>query len=336
MTAIEPTAVRQAGAIAFRKREHRDLEILLVRPSNGHREWLFPKGHIEQDESETDAALRELREEAGISGRLIGAVDQVARFPSNQEQVAVRFYVIEALTEEEPAESREHTWLPLTLAAEALTHDHNRLLLSEALPIIDGCLSVEGDNTFRQFMLAELDHTTDSFNKSEEDGERRAKFFLTLVAGAGAVLAYLLGDASHYQPNKVSWPLILVLVALLLLGHFVTLRVITRNKRSDEYKGHLRRMRRWFTPNSSDPRRAWVAFDPFAKAKGNDRGLSYWGPKTGGWLEVLLLVNAILAGVLVGALVDTDSWPLEAAVSAAGGLLAWLLLVANANRIAAR
>jgi hypothetical protein len=50
---------------------------------------------------------------------------------------------------------------------------------------------------------------------------------------------------------------------------------------------------------------------------------------------VLVLVNAILAGVLVEALVDTDSGVVEAAVSTGGALVEWLLMVANTNRLIA-
>ena len=48
-----------------------------------------------------------------------------------------------------------------------------------------------------------------------------------------------------------------------------------------------------------------------------------------------MLVIAILACVLVGALVDTDSLLVEAAVSPGVALVAWLLMVANTNRLIA-
>jgi 8-oxo-dGTP pyrophosphatase MutT (NUDIX family) len=325
---------RQAGAIAFRKRLG-VTEVVLVRPSSGQAEWLFPKGHIEPGEAEAQTAMRELREEAGVVGSLVGAVDLVSRFESKGERVAVRFYVAEAVRIRPPKEQRAHTWLPLALAAEAL-HEHNRRILAEALPIIEGHLTHtgRGDEAFQQFLLAELQHTTESFIKSEEDGEHRAKFFLTLVAGAGAVLAFVLGDRTAYQPDQIAWPVVLVLVALLAVGNFVLRRIAKRNKTTDEYKEHLRRMRGWFTPNRHDPRRAWVAFDPFREPEA--REFSYWGPKTGGWVEMVLLVNAMLAGILVGALVPTSDWLQEGLVAAAGAIVTWVVLVGREERVAGK
>ena len=44
---------------------HENKVLLLKYKGGGH--WDFPKGHIENNESETETALRELKEETGIS-----------------------------------------------------------------------------------------------------------------------------------------------------------------------------------------------------------------------------------------------------------------------------
>lgn len=54
---------RSAGAVLFSNNE--DPEFLLLHYTAGH--WDFPKGNIEQNESETQAAIREIREETGIT-----------------------------------------------------------------------------------------------------------------------------------------------------------------------------------------------------------------------------------------------------------------------------
>jgi 8-oxo-dGTP pyrophosphatase MutT (NUDIX family) len=55
---------RSAGFVVFRRQAGRRLYLLLQ-----HRDgrWDFPKGNIERGETTKDAALRELREETGIS-----------------------------------------------------------------------------------------------------------------------------------------------------------------------------------------------------------------------------------------------------------------------------
>ena len=44
-------------------------EVLLIAPRPGR--WQLPKGHVEPGEAPTDAAAREVREETGVSGRVL-------------------------------------------------------------------------------------------------------------------------------------------------------------------------------------------------------------------------------------------------------------------------
>ena len=55
---------KSCGAIVYRK-FHGNTEILLIKHVNsGH--WSFPKGHVEEGETEEETALREVKEETGI------------------------------------------------------------------------------------------------------------------------------------------------------------------------------------------------------------------------------------------------------------------------------
>lgn len=68
------TPVPAVGVICFR-----DDEVLLIRrgkpPLLG--EWSLPGGRIEPGERAVDAALRELREETGVSAEILGLVDVI-------------------------------------------------------------------------------------------------------------------------------------------------------------------------------------------------------------------------------------------------------------------
>ncbi|MGE5445094.1 MAG: NUDIX hydrolase [Ignavibacteriales bacterium] len=64
-----------AGGVAFRKKENR-IEVVIVSIGNDHR-WQLPKGIINTDESAESAAMREVREEAGVETEMIGAIDKV-------------------------------------------------------------------------------------------------------------------------------------------------------------------------------------------------------------------------------------------------------------------
>jgi ADP-ribose pyrophosphatase YjhB (NUDIX family) len=56
----EPTA----GGIIFRRKNERDIEILLIQDAKNR--WTIPKGHIEEGESAKETAEREIREETGL------------------------------------------------------------------------------------------------------------------------------------------------------------------------------------------------------------------------------------------------------------------------------
>ncbi|HET6202710.1 MAG TPA: NUDIX domain-containing protein [Planctomycetota bacterium] len=57
-------AVRAAGVVVFTGPPGRERFLLLRNPL--HREWGFPKGHLEEGEEDLAGALREAREETGI------------------------------------------------------------------------------------------------------------------------------------------------------------------------------------------------------------------------------------------------------------------------------
>lgn len=54
---------KSCGAIVYKK-ENNELKFLLVLQTNGH--YSFPKGHIEENESEVETAIREIKEETNI------------------------------------------------------------------------------------------------------------------------------------------------------------------------------------------------------------------------------------------------------------------------------
>ncbi len=63
-----------AGGVAYRKSEGRT-EIALIL-TNPERRWQLPKGIIDEGETEEQAALREVREEAGIETEVVAPLDR--------------------------------------------------------------------------------------------------------------------------------------------------------------------------------------------------------------------------------------------------------------------
>lgn len=125
------TVLEQAGAIAVNLsvEPNRFLVVTARRDPNC---WVFPKGTVEPGETNEDAALRELEEEAGVSGVPLGVVGDVT-FSRENDELHVTYYVVHAYTEGESREGRELAWLPYDEARERLSFETARELLDKAL-----------------------------------------------------------------------------------------------------------------------------------------------------------------------------------------------------------
>lgn len=86
-----------AGCVCYRHRADGELEVLLIKDSYGN--WGFPKGHLEAGEASREAAVRECREETGLT-RLevidtLGTVDWYFRFRDTLVHKFCDFYLVE-------------------------------------------------------------------------------------------------------------------------------------------------------------------------------------------------------------------------------------------------
>jgi 8-oxo-dGTP pyrophosphatase MutT (NUDIX family) len=108
----------EAGALAVRGTGTQRL-LLLVTAKRDASQWIFPKGHIERGESSEDAALRELREEAGVSGTIRAPVG-VLSFEFARQTVRVQYFLVDAANEGTPQEGRQLRWVTLAEARKML------------------------------------------------------------------------------------------------------------------------------------------------------------------------------------------------------------------------
>ncbi|HEY0782722.1 MAG TPA: NUDIX hydrolase [Thermoanaerobaculia bacterium] len=78
-----------------------EARILLISTQNGRR-WQLPKGHIEEGETAEQAAVREVREETGVTGRVVAPLSPVEYwyFEKGQRRVhkKVDYYLLEYLS----------------------------------------------------------------------------------------------------------------------------------------------------------------------------------------------------------------------------------------------
>ena len=122
--------IQQAGAVTFRITGGAH-EILLVRARKNPEHWIFPKGHIEPGESSEAAAIRELREEAGVLGEIVEPLG-VIEFRYRSDTVRVQYYLCRFRDQIDAGEGREMQWCSLERAIELLPFPDMRDLVRKA------------------------------------------------------------------------------------------------------------------------------------------------------------------------------------------------------------
>ena len=125
--------VRAAGCVVWR-RHGDDVEVLVVhRPR--YDDWSFPKGKLDPGETDQQCALREVREETGLSGRLGPELAATRYADHHGRPKVVRYWSLEVDGGrfEPNDEVDEVRWLPAPQAEALLTYDHDRSVLASFL-----------------------------------------------------------------------------------------------------------------------------------------------------------------------------------------------------------
>ena len=108
---------------------------LLVQSSRDPSHWVLPKGHIDPGETAEEAAVREVREEAGVVGEIVSelGVDSYSLSGSLPEEEVRALYFLMRFAGEVPAdEDRALRWLDLEEARRTLSFEGSRALLEKA------------------------------------------------------------------------------------------------------------------------------------------------------------------------------------------------------------
>lgn len=123
--------IRQSGAIVVRL-DQEEPRVLLVTAKRNPDRWIFPKGHVEKNETAEEAALREAREEAGVTARCVGPAGALEyRFLGAGFRVE---YFLALLKREAgpPEKGRSRSWCSYDEAMQRLRFKNTRKLLRKA------------------------------------------------------------------------------------------------------------------------------------------------------------------------------------------------------------
>ncbi|WP_428325467.1 bis(5'-nucleosyl)-tetraphosphatase [Nitrosopumilus sp.] len=130
---IEETS---AGIVLFRKEDSKNLFLLLHYPS-GH--WDFVKGKMEKGESTHETAIRETKEETGITdAKFLDGFEEWIEYNFQYQKELVHkkvvFFLAETTTKEVNIshEHLDYTWMDYNTAMEKTTFDNAKTVLTKA------------------------------------------------------------------------------------------------------------------------------------------------------------------------------------------------------------
>ena len=131
-----------AGGVVVRTVDGRP-HVAAVRPQGKKPgTWVLPKGNIDPGESPAETAVREVREETGLQGRIVEKLGDVKYvYTWNGERIfkVVSFFLVRAgrgrigeIEEAMRVEVAEARWLPLDEAPEVLAYGGERQMAAKA------------------------------------------------------------------------------------------------------------------------------------------------------------------------------------------------------------
>lgn len=139
-----PTKLQiSAGGVAFRSVEGRT-EVALISVGEDNR-WQLPKGIVDKGESTEAAALREVREEAGVNTSLLSLIDKTEYwYYGKGERVRFHKFVYFYLLRYESGDVTNHDdevnearWFEIDEAIEMLAFESERKIVEAAKKLID-------------------------------------------------------------------------------------------------------------------------------------------------------------------------------------------------------
>jgi 8-oxo-dGTP pyrophosphatase MutT (NUDIX family) len=133
-----------AGGVVFRRDGERvEAVIVAVGPNN---RWQLPKGLVDKNEKPEVTAVREAREEGGVTSEIVSHIDTVEYWYVGLENgirvrfhKRVHFYLMRYLsgeTKDHDWEVNEARWVPIEDAAAQLEFDNEKRVMERAVELI--------------------------------------------------------------------------------------------------------------------------------------------------------------------------------------------------------
>jgi 8-oxo-dGTP diphosphatase len=122
--------ITAAGGLVFSVVDGETRVLVIHRPR--YDDWSFPKGKHDDGEADDAAALREIREETNVSGRIVARLADIVYMTPNDNPKRVSYFGVRAVRVPKfkpNSEVDRIEWLPKKAARKRLTYEHDRELL---------------------------------------------------------------------------------------------------------------------------------------------------------------------------------------------------------------
>jgi 8-oxo-dGTP pyrophosphatase MutT (NUDIX family) len=133
-----------AGGVVFRGDKGK-IEVVIV-SVGGQNRWQLPKGMVETGENPETAAVREAREEAGVSSDVVQPIETIEYWYAGLDNgIRVRFHkrvhffllrYVSGDTKDHDWEVNEARWVPIEDATSQLAFDNERRVMERARELI--------------------------------------------------------------------------------------------------------------------------------------------------------------------------------------------------------
>ena len=123
------------GAVVTRENQLQSTEVLIIYRKR-YDDWTLPKGKLEIGESIPVCAVREVREETGVTIRLSAPLDSISYEAGNAGLKKVEYWggvVLDSVERTPDAEVDEVSWLPVRAALGQLTYSRDHFLVQQYL-----------------------------------------------------------------------------------------------------------------------------------------------------------------------------------------------------------
>lgn len=121
---------KSCGAIVIE-----DGKVLLVKHNAGH--WDFPKGHVEEGETEFETAIREVKEETNIDIKIERENRYISEYsPKENVMKTVVYFIGEKIGGEDKPQIEEVSdveWINVNKAVEKITHQRSKEIMIQVI-----------------------------------------------------------------------------------------------------------------------------------------------------------------------------------------------------------